>query len=121
MPGRVLMPEGSRGTGPPKREGAFRNTRGRVCSPCGNGLEQGRGPLKVSAMALSEKVRRLAESYAELSQEEQLEFLSQVTAEDDAHLSAEWTAELRSRADDIDSGRVKLIDGEEVLRRLRAI
>ena len=72
-------------------------------------------------MPVSEKVRLLAESYAELSADERHEFVSLVAPVDDSDLSTEWLSELRSRADDIDSGRVKLVDGEDVLRRLRAI
>jgi len=33
----------------------------------------------------------------------------------------EWLTEIRNRADDIDSGRVKLIDGEDFLHRLNAV
>ena len=72
-------------------------------------------------MALSEKVRILAESYAELSDEERHEFVSLVAPVDENEVSQEWCEELRNRADDIDSGRVQLVDGEDVLRRLRAI
>jgi hypothetical protein len=73
------------------------------------------------SMALSEKVRVLAESYAELSSEERHEFVSLVAPVDGSEVSQEWREELHSRADDIDSGRVQLVDGEDVLRRLRAI
>ena len=72
-------------------------------------------------MALSEKVRILAESYAELSDEERHEFVRLVAPVDESEVSREWCEELHSRADDIDSGRVKLIDGEDFLRRLRAL
>jgi hypothetical protein len=72
-------------------------------------------------MPVSEKVRLLAESYAELSADERHEFASLVAPVDDGDLSTEWLTELRSRADDIDSGRVKLVDGDDFLRRLRAI
>ena len=40
---------------------------------------------------------------------------------DASEISREWFDEIRSRADDIDSGEVKLINGEEVLKELRAI
>ena len=36
-------------------------------------------------------------------------------------LPSEWLHEIHDRADDIDSGRVKLIDGEDFLRRLNAL
>lgn len=71
-------------------------------------------------MAASEKVRQLAESYAGLSEEEQSEFFSLLATGGDGEVSAEWVSELRSRADDIDSGRVQLVDGEDFLRRLNA-
>ena len=72
-------------------------------------------------MALSEKVRVLAESYAELSSEERHEFARLVAPVDESEVSQEWRKELHSRADDIDSGRVQLVDGEDFLRRLDAI
>lgn len=72
-------------------------------------------------MAASEKVRRLAEKFAGLSAEERSEFLSLVVPDDGGEVGDEWIAELRGRADDIDSGRVQLIDGEDFLRRLNAI
>ncbi len=87
----------------------------------GKALEAGKGDSYVSTMAASEKVRELAESYTELSPEERSEFLSLVAPDDGAELSGEWLTELRSRADDIDSGRVQLMDGEDFLRRLNAI
>lgn len=40
---------------------------------------------------------------------------------DDSEISREWRDEIRSRANDIDNGKVKLIDGEEVIRELHAI
>ncbi|MDB6076794.1 MAG: hypothetical protein JWO82_541 [Akkermansiaceae bacterium] len=70
-------------------------------------------------MALSEKVRRLAEQYAELSEEEHHEFLDLIGSSEDPNVSAEWKEEIHSRARDIDEGRVELIDGEEFLARLR--
>lgn len=36
-------------------------------------------------------------------------------------ISAEWSDELNRRAKDIDEGRVELVDGEDFLRRLRAV
>ena len=72
-------------------------------------------------MAVSEKVRQLAETYTNLNSEERHEFATLVAPIDDSEVSQEWVAELNSRADDIDSGRVKLIDGEDFMRRLRAI
>ena len=73
------------------------------------------------SMAVSEKVRVLAEGYAELSSEERHEFVSLVAPVDESEVSQEWREELHSRADDIDSGRVKLVDGEDFLRRLNAV
>ena len=73
------------------------------------------------SMAVSEKVRRLAESYADLNDEERHAFVSLVAPVDEEEVSAEWRAELHQRARDIDEGRVQLIDGEDFLRRLRAI
>jgi hypothetical protein len=72
-------------------------------------------------MALSEKVRALAESYAELSSEERHEFVSLVAPVDESEVSQEWREELHRRAEDLDSGRVQLVDGDDFLRRLNAI
>ena len=72
-------------------------------------------------MAVSEKVRQIAESYAELNDEERHEFVALVVPSDGAEVSREWLEELSNRTDDIDSGRVQLIDGADFLRRLRAV
>jgi hypothetical protein len=72
-------------------------------------------------MATSEKVNELAESYRELSDEERHSFAELVAPLDERKISREWLDEIRSRANDIDTGKVKLIDGEEVIRELRAI
>jgi hypothetical protein len=36
-------------------------------------------------------------------------------------VSEEWSQELRSRAHDIDSGRVQLVDGDDFLKRLSQV
>ena len=72
-------------------------------------------------MAISEKVRNLAESYQQLTAEERHSFAELVAPVCDSELSDEWVAEVKSRADDIDSGRVKLIDGKEFMKRFRAV
>ena len=72
-------------------------------------------------MATSEKVNELAESYRQLSDEERHAFAELVAPLDDSEISQEWLDEIRSRANGIDTGNVKLIDGDEVLRELRAI
>jgi len=73
------------------------------------------------SMATSEKVSELAENYRQLSDEERHAFAELVAPVNASEISPEWLVEIRSRADDIDTGKVKLIDGEEVLRELRAI
>jgi hypothetical protein len=72
-------------------------------------------------MIASEKVRQVAESYSEFNADERYEFAALVAPLDAEEVNDEWLIELHSRADDIDSGRVQLIDGEDVMRRLRAI
>ena len=72
-------------------------------------------------MAISEKVNELAESYRQLSDKERHTFAKLVAPLDTSEVSREWINEIRSRASDIDNGNVKLIDGEEVVRELRAI
>lgn len=71
-------------------------------------------------MATSEKVLRLAEGFAHLSPEEQQEFLLLVEVPDE-EISAEWKAEVERRAIEIVEGRVTLVEGEDFLKRLRAI
>lgn len=72
-------------------------------------------------MATSEKVTALAESYRQLSNEERHTFAELVAPVDASEISPEWLDEIRSRAEDIDSGKVKLIDGEDFLRRFNAV
>ncbi len=71
-------------------------------------------------MSVSEKVRLLAESYAALDEEERSEFATLVVP-NVGEFGAEWLGAIRSRADDIDAGRVELVAGDDFLRRLRAI
>jgi Putative addiction module component len=70
-------------------------------------------------MIASEKVRNLIESYENLSEQERHEFVRLVVPLDGSPVSAEWNAELHQRADEIDSGTVELIHGEDFLRRWR--
>jgi hypothetical protein len=67
------------------------------------------------------KVRELAEIYQKLNNEERHSFAELVAPVDTSEMSGERIAEICNRADDIDSGRVELIDGEEFLRRFKAI
>lgn len=72
-------------------------------------------------MAATEKVREVADRYQQLTHEERCEFAELIASSREDEVSDEWKAELRSRADDIDSGRVKLVDGDDFLKRLRAL
>jgi len=45
--------------------------------------------------------------------------LESLDFEDDFSISQEWMEELRSRCDDIDRGRLKLIEGKSALNELR--
>jgi hypothetical protein len=89
--------------------------------PCGKTLAGTQKTTYNQAMAVSEKVKSLVDRYSELSDDERHEFVTLVAPIDESEVSEEWSKELHSRADDIDSGRVQLIDGEDFLRRLRAI
>ncbi len=40
---------------------------------------------------------------------------------DEPEVSQEWSDELTQRAEDIDAGRVELIDGDDFLKRLEAV
>ena len=72
-------------------------------------------------MVTSEKVRILAESYRKLNDGERHKFAELVAPVGSIELTQEWCEEIRSRADDIDSCRVKLIDGEDFMKRFKAI
>ena len=72
-------------------------------------------------MSVTARVSELAESYWQLSDEERRSFAELVAPLDRSEHSPEWLAEIRSRADDIDSGKVKLVDGDDFLRRLNAV
>ncbi len=54
---------------------------------------------------------------------EQFELIQRKLGEDgdDTAINEEWCDELNRRAKDIDEGRVDLVDGEDFLRRLRAV
>ena len=71
-------------------------------------------------MATSEKVRKLVDEYETLNDQERDQFESLIAPLEESPVSAEWLTELHSRANDIDSGRVKLISGEDFLKRWRA-
>ena len=72
-------------------------------------------------MAVSEKVRRLAEGYADLSDQERQEFVCLVAPDEERDLSPEWKEELHKRTREIDENRIVLTDGEDFLKRLRAV
>lgn len=69
-------------------------------------------------MPPTEQVRQLAEQYDQLNDEDRRDFAHLVGAVDNSEITQEWSQELHSRADDIDSGRVQLIDGDDFLKRL---
>lgn len=73
------------------------------------------------AMAISEKVQQLALEYGRLNDEDRHEFVRLVGAVDEGEVIEEWSQELRSRAHDIDSGRVQLVDGDDFLERLSQV
>lgn len=70
-------------------------------------------------MIASEKVRSLIESYENLNEQERHEFVQLVVPSEASPMSAEWSAELHHRANDIDSGAVELINGDDFLRSWR--
>lgn len=72
-------------------------------------------------MTVTEKVREVADRYQQLTHDERCEFAELIASSREDEVSDEWKAELRSRADDIDSGRVQLVDGDDFLKRLRAL
>ena len=45
----------------------------------------------------------------------------QESLKEDTSLGKEWVDEIDQRADDIDSGRVQLLDGDECMRQFNAI
>jgi putative addiction module component (TIGR02574 family) len=74
---------------------------------------------------MTRKAQALADEIATLSQKECAELatllLQRLDGEkDDAFLvETEWTQEIERRIDDVESGKGKCIDGDEVLRRAR--
>lgn len=72
-------------------------------------------------MAVSEKVRRLAEGYADLSDQERQEFVFLVAPDEEPDLSPEWKEELHKRSREIDENRTVLTEGNDFLKRLRAV
>lgn len=46
--------------------------------------------------------------------------LQQISAEEQAEVDAAWRSELRRRIDDIESGKVELLDADEVHAQIRA-
>lgn len=46
--------------------------------------------------------------------------LQQISAEEQAEVNAAWRSELRRRIDDIESGKVELLDADEVHAQIRA-
>ena len=72
-------------------------------------------------MVVSEKVKNLAENYKELSDDERHIFVELVAPVDATEISQEWLTEITKRAEDIDSGRVKLVEGDDFMRRFNAI
>lgn len=71
-------------------------------------------------MSTSEKVRKLVDEFETPNDQERDQFESLIAPPDESPVSAEWLTELHNRADNIDSGRVKLISGEDFRKRWRA-
>ncbi len=71
-------------------------------------------------METSEKVRKLIDEYETFNDQERAEFDSLIAPREESPISPVWLAELHSRAEDIDSGRVELISGVDFLKRWRA-
>jgi len=71
-------------------------------------------------MSVSVKVKELVEDYVGLSDDERHEFFTLVAPVDDGPISGAWSRELNKRVQDIDEGRIQLIDGEDFLHRFRA-
>ena len=73
---------------------------------------------------MSEKAEKLKAALAELSLEEREDIRVYLDSLEDEELTQEeweaaWSEEINRRIADIDSGKTKLIPGEEVMRRLR--
>jgi len=73
---------------------------------------------------MSEKVQQLKAALASLSLEERDDIREYLDNIEEGVLSQEewqdaWSEEINRRIADVESGKVKLIPGEEVMRRLR--
>ncbi|GAA5122678.1 hypothetical protein JIN84_10375 [Luteolibacter yonseiensis] len=72
-------------------------------------------------MEISENVLRLAREYSSLSEEERNEFASLVIPPDDREVGFEWRDEIDQRVREIDEGRVRLTEGDDFMRRFKAV
>lgn len=76
--------------------------------------------MATSLKELKELVRALPPNQRLLFADWIYESVEEEDAEDEAEVSAAWDNEIKRRLDDIDSGKVKMIPGEEVLARMDA-
>jgi len=67
-------------------------------------------------MATSANVERIIHEVAALSEQEREELMRALEPADE-----EWSREIHRRASEIDAGRVRLLDEEDFLRKLRAV
>ena len=72
-------------------------------------------------MAISARVERIIHEVAALSGDERDELMVALDAVDEGEVCAEWVGEIRSRAIEIDEGKVQLVTEEDFLRKLRAV
>jgi hypothetical protein len=67
-------------------------------------------------MATSANVERIIHEVAALSEQEREELMRALEPVDE-----EWSREIHRRAREIDEGKVRLVDEDEFLRKLRAV
>jgi hypothetical protein len=70
-------------------------------------------------MPISAKVERIIREVGTLSARARDELMQALALTDRDAVSAEWSLEIHRRAREIDEGKVRLVDEEDFLRKLR--
>lgn len=72
-------------------------------------------------MAISAKVERMIHEVEALNDEERRELIRARSPVVEETVNDEWRRVIHRRADEIDTGKVQLVDEEHFLRKLRAL
>jgi hypothetical protein len=69
---------------------------------------------------MSPRARRLIEEFLTLPEDEQAEVLEAIVPVDDSEFAPAYQAELEARVQAVNDGSATLLDGDDVMTRLRA-